>query len=104
MYKHILVPTDGSKLSARAAKAAVGIARATGAKLTAFHVITPYMPPAGDAMMYYVDGFSPEDYDKATAAQAERALGGGRSVGRHEDVAVHRDPPSSKRGPASSNA
>jgi nucleotide-binding universal stress UspA family protein len=86
MYKHILVPTDGSKLSARAAKAAIGIARATGAKLTAFHVVTPYMPPAGDAMMYYVDGFSPEDYDKATAAQAERALGQVKKAALAADV------------------
>ena len=74
MYRHILVPTDGSKLSAKAAKAAVGIARATGAKITAFHLIAPYMPPAGDAMMYYVDGLSVEDYDKASKALAERAL------------------------------
>jgi nucleotide-binding universal stress UspA family protein len=74
MYDHILVPTDGSKLSGRAAKAAVGIARATGARITAFHVIAPYMPPSGDAMMYYVDGLSVEEYEKAAAAQAERAL------------------------------
>jgi nucleotide-binding universal stress UspA family protein len=39
MYKTILVPTDGSKLSAKAIKQAVGFAQATGAKLTVLHVM-----------------------------------------------------------------
>ena len=38
MYKHILVPVDGSKLSAKAVKEAAAMARLTGAKVTLFHV------------------------------------------------------------------
>jgi nucleotide-binding universal stress UspA family protein len=34
MYKHILIPTDGSKLSGNAALAAVKLARALGARVT----------------------------------------------------------------------
>lgn len=37
MYKHILVPTDGSRLSVKAAKQAVKLAKALGAKITGFH-------------------------------------------------------------------
>lgn len=37
MYKHILVPTDGSKLSDRAIKEAARLAAGTGAKLTLLH-------------------------------------------------------------------
>lgn len=44
MYKHILVPTDGSELSHAAAAGAIELARALGARITAFHV-TP-QPPA----------------------------------------------------------
>jgi nucleotide-binding universal stress UspA family protein len=39
MYQHILLPTDGSKLSDRALKAAVGLAKRLGAKITALHVM-----------------------------------------------------------------
>ena len=42
MYKHILVPTDGSLLSAKAVKEAIKIAKACGAKLTALHVMPDF--------------------------------------------------------------
>lgn len=45
MYKHILVATDGSDLSARAVAEAVKLAKCTGAQLTALHVVPQYMPP-----------------------------------------------------------
>jgi len=44
MFKHILVPTDGSELSRRAAAAAIEEARATGARLTALHAMPPATP------------------------------------------------------------
>lgn len=43
-YKHILVPTDGSKLSLKAAKEAAALAKSLKAKITALYVIAPYMP------------------------------------------------------------
>lgn len=42
MFKHFLVPTDGSPLSAKAAQAAVELAKATGARLTVLSVAEPY--------------------------------------------------------------
>ena len=45
MTKHILVPTDGSKLSLKAAKAAATLARSLKARITAVYVVEPYMPP-----------------------------------------------------------
>ena len=42
MFKNILVPTDGSELSARAAKLAITLAKTTGSEITAFHVAPPY--------------------------------------------------------------
>ena len=53
MYKHILVSTDGSKLSAKAIRMAVKLADATGAKVTGVYVIPPYVAPAyGEGVMY----------------------------------------------------
>lgn len=40
MFKHILLPTDGSKLSGKAAKQAIQLAKSVGAKLTVIN-ITP---------------------------------------------------------------
>ena len=37
MYKHILLPTDGSTLSLKAAQAGIAFAKAIGAKVTAFY-------------------------------------------------------------------
>jgi len=49
MFKHILVPTDGSALSLRAAKNAVRFAKVHGARITAFYAAPEYHPNiAGD--------------------------------------------------------
>ena len=45
MYKHILVATDGSELSARAVVEAIKLAKCSGAKVTGLHVAPQYMPP-----------------------------------------------------------
>ncbi len=42
MFKHILVPTDGSPLSDKAVKQAVALARSLGAKITLLHVVGEY--------------------------------------------------------------
>lgn len=39
MYKHILIPTDGSRLSEEAASAGVRIAKSLGARVTVLHVV-----------------------------------------------------------------
>ena len=44
MYQHLLVATDGSKLSAKAVTHAILLAKALGAKLTAFHASPGYPP------------------------------------------------------------
>jgi nucleotide-binding universal stress UspA family protein len=42
MYKNILIPTDGSDLSAKAVKHGVALSKAIGAKVTALTVSTPF--------------------------------------------------------------
>jgi nucleotide-binding universal stress UspA family protein len=39
IYRHILVPTDGSRLSEAAAQAAIRLGKALGSRLTALHVV-----------------------------------------------------------------
>ena len=46
MYKHILLPTDGSELSAQAVREGIRFAKSIGARVTALHV-TPIFYPMG---------------------------------------------------------
>lgn len=42
MFKNILVPIDGSRLSKKATKKAISLAKSLGAKVTGFHVTPEY--------------------------------------------------------------
>jgi nucleotide-binding universal stress UspA family protein len=42
MYKHILMPTDGSALAGKAIDAGLALAQATGARLTAMVAVEPF--------------------------------------------------------------
>jgi len=42
MYRHILIPTDGSELSKNAVQHGVGLAKVLGAQVTAVTVSTPF--------------------------------------------------------------
>lgn len=75
MFKHILVPTDGSRLSDKAARYAVRLARGTRARITALHVIPPFRPPAEmDVVIVYPELYSPAEYKKATERDARKLI------------------------------
>jgi nucleotide-binding universal stress UspA family protein len=74
MFKHILVPTDGSDLSLKAARVAVQLAKSLGARVTAYHAIPPYQLPLADGVYAYVEAYSPEEYKKATESEAGEYL------------------------------
>ena len=53
MFKHILLPTDGSKLSDNAVRQAIEVAKAFRARITAVHVVGNYqwvLPGEGSAL------------------------------------------------------
>jgi nucleotide-binding universal stress UspA family protein len=75
MFKHILIPTDGSRLALKGARAGIQLARALGARVTAAYVIPPFMPIAyGDAAVY-VPALSPQEYKQSSEKAARKALG-----------------------------
>ena len=74
MFKHILVSTDGSKLSRKAIRTAVRLAAATGAKLTGVFVIAPFMPPVYGEGVVYSQVVSPKRYKEVTGREARKAL------------------------------
>lgn len=74
MYKHILVPTDGSKLSLKAIKTAATLAKTLGAKLMGVYVVPPYVPPVYGEAVIYVPEVTPKRYKEITAREANDAL------------------------------
>jgi nucleotide-binding universal stress UspA family protein len=76
MYKHILVPTDGSELSNKAVKQAIEVAKALGARITAVHIVGTYHLPLPD------DGFATPEipaltkrFEEEEATRAKKILG-----------------------------
>lgn len=51
MYKHILIPTDGSALARLAIENGVALAKAVGAKVTGLSAIQPSLEPHGTGTM-----------------------------------------------------
>ena len=74
MFRHILVATDGNKLADKAVKAAIALAKSSGAKITIFYAAPEYKTP------YYAEGafydWPPVDeYKKSIAQLAVKLLG-----------------------------
>jgi nucleotide-binding universal stress UspA family protein len=74
MVKHILVPTDGSKLSAPAERMACSLAQTCGARITGVYVIPPWNPPLYAEGMVYVADLGPQRHKALMAKAAKRAL------------------------------
>src|SRR5688500_13469650 len=56
MFKHILIPTDGSALSRKAAENALRLAKLLGARATGFYAAPPAMPLQQKGLLpVYVD-------------------------------------------------
>jgi nucleotide-binding universal stress UspA family protein len=73
MYKHILIPTDGSELSDKAIEAGVTFARGMQARVTGFTAVPEYKLPSEVELMSR-HGLSFEQYERDARLQAEAAL------------------------------
>ena len=71
MFKHLLVPTDGSELSLRAVRTAIELARTCNARIFALHVVAPF-----HAVSYLAEVLAATElgYTQESIAQAERYL------------------------------
>jgi nucleotide-binding universal stress UspA family protein len=73
-YRHILVPTDGSKLSERAVRTAAQLARVLGSRLTAIYVVPEGVPTLFGGDKLYGSGVLGRRYKEMMRSQATRAL------------------------------
>lgn len=74
-YKHILVPTDGSPLSMKAAKRAALLAKDLAARVTAVYVVPPWRPPLAEESIVVADlSCDRKAYRAAVEAKANKVL------------------------------
>ena len=90
MYRKILVPTDGSRLSDHAVKEAARLAQALNAKLVLFHALPSTQQPiyseGGSAMLV-----SAQRARKAAASRARRILAAAAKKAEAAGVPASRD-------------
>lgn len=91
LFKHILVPTDGSELSRQAADRAIAIATAMGSRLTFFHARPERRQSFfGGEGGGYVDQMSEEEFERQSLALAKgyletlQAMATARGVGSEQ--------------------
>ena len=73
MFKHILVPADGSDLSKATARRAVSFAKEAGARITAFFA-KPEYPVSYYGEGALIDPTTPEKFDEFAEQQAQQVL------------------------------
>src|SRR5436190_24182213 len=74
MYRHIMVSTDGSKLSAKAVRTAAHLARALGARITGVYVTPPYPAQVYGEVVAYAPPMTSQRYKELTARESKKAL------------------------------
>ncbi len=85
MFKHILVPTDGSPLSSETAKRAITFARETGAKVT-FFFAKPDYPVAFYGEGALIDPTTPDKFAEMAEQQAKEILAAHEAAAKAEGV------------------
>lgn len=73
MYKHILIPTDGSETADKAVESGIEFARSSKAKVTLFTAVPEYRVPA-EAQIMGRNVVSIPDYERTSREKAEGIL------------------------------
>lgn len=84
MYKHILIPTDGSALADKAVEQGVNLAKEIGARVTVLTVSVPFHILTIDAQM--IEDTAPQ-YNRRIEARAAKILKAGADVANAAGVA-----------------
>lgn len=84
MFKHILIPVDGSPTAQKAVETAAGLAKAFGSSVTAIYVIDPY-PFSGLGSDF---AYGQSEYLSAAATEAKEATGAAQKTLASAGVSV----------------
>jgi nucleotide-binding universal stress UspA family protein len=90
MYKHILIPTDGSAVADKAVEAGIEFAREAQAQVTLFTAVAEYeVPTAGELMSRRASSLSA--HEELSRRKADAILGPAQSRARAAGVACDTD-------------
>jgi len=87
-YRHLLVPSDGSQLSAQALVQAIALAKTLGAELTLLHVQPP-LPVPLVGMGDMLDPATVESLSRSAERESERILMQGQAAGLEAGLTIH---------------
>jgi len=87
-YQHLLVPSDGSQLSAQALVQAIALAKTLGAKLTLLHVQPP-LPVPLVGMGDMLDPATVESLSRTAERESDRILRDGHAAGVEAGLTIH---------------
>ena len=73
MFKHVLLPTDGSKVSRKAIRAGIRLAKELGAKVTAYYAVEA-MPAYSYGDGYLLNATLMKEFDRRAREQGEKVL------------------------------
>lgn len=98
MFKHILLPTDGSKLSDKAVKSGIEFAKSIKARVTSIHVVPEFGMVMDEGFVAPMSAELKQRYEKESKAHAQKMLD---KVGKlasaagvaHDAVVVNSDVP-----------
>ena len=84
MFKHILIPTDGSKLSEAALRAGMQLAKEQGSQVTVLYVMPDYsaMIYGAEALMAY----NSAEFDKSAQKEADKVLQVAADIAKADSV------------------
>jgi len=74
MFKHILLPTDGSKLSNRAVKYGIEFAKSINAKVTTIHVVPEFRMGADEGFVSPMGAQMKRRFEEESREQAKKLL------------------------------
>ena len=74
MYKHILIPTDGSVTAQKAVDAGIDFARESGARITFFIAVPEYEVPYASEVIAHKPIVSMEEHERLSAEKARALL------------------------------
>ena len=74
MYKHILLPTDGSKLSEKAVKQCIRLAKSIGAKITVVNVTPEFQMAMDEGFVMPNAPLLKKRFEEATGTRSKKLL------------------------------
>jgi nucleotide-binding universal stress UspA family protein len=82
MYKHILIPTDGSEVAEKGVAAGIEYAREAGATVTFFTAVPEYQPPSEAEVLGRAKVVSFAEHEQNSKRRAEMTLAPAQKAAR----------------------